>query len=368
MGKIPKEILAIIIIGLIIRILYAFFNPAFNSPDELPHFKYVKFVCEEKQLPIALHQVEDPHNDWEYHQPPFYYLLMSPIYGITKSLKMIRLFSVLLSLGVIYLVWLISKSWAATAFVSFLPTYVGLSASVNNDVLLIFVFSLAFYLFSIKYKNPFLWGVLIGLSATTKTNGILLALIPLMMFLEMKKPRLALYSFALGFLFCSWWFARNWLFYGDFTALSVGNIFPNNPINEETITIVVNRIYTTFWMTFGVRSHQILQINFLWTGFALATFIIIRGMIKTFKYNFFYRANIYLIFLFVILAVDFAFKFGQPQGRFLYPVLVPLAICFSEGLRWKKEDEKDTRRLEERTKREEIKIECEKSEYLTIRT
>ena len=63
MGKIPKEILAIIIIGLILRILYAFLNPDFNSLDELPYFKYVKFVWEEKQLPIALHRVGEPHND-----------------------------------------------------------------------------------------------------------------------------------------------------------------------------------------------------------------------------------------------------------------------------------------------------------------
>lgn len=43
MWEISKEILQIIIIGLILRILYAFLNPDFNSLDELPHLKSVKF-------------------------------------------------------------------------------------------------------------------------------------------------------------------------------------------------------------------------------------------------------------------------------------------------------------------------------------
>lgn len=81
MGKIPKEILAIIIIGLILRILYAFLNPDFNSLDELPHLKYIKS------------DVADLRNSI-----------------INQSLKMSLLASVILFSGVIHPFWLISKS------------------------------------------------------------------------------------------------------------------------------------------------------------------------------------------------------------------------------------------------------------------
>jgi len=61
---------------------------------------------------------------------------------------------------------------------------------------------------------------------------------------------------------------------------------------------------------------QIFHIHLDWTGVALGNFIITRGMIKTQKYNFFYRVKDHLVSLCLFLATDYSYRFGQSQGRF----------------------------------------------------
>src|SRR5512144_3415764 len=51
--------------------------------DEPAHFRYVEYVATRHALPVQTHRFEEPgafgRADFEYHQPPLYYLLCAPL-------------------------------------------------------------------------------------------------------------------------------------------------------------------------------------------------------------------------------------------------------------------------------------------------
>lgn len=183
---------------LILGIAYAVTNPLFESPDEVWHYEYVRWLVEGKGLPRPEQVGEAPWHQ-EGSQPPLYYLisalLVSPIptdnavsvirynphaaigqpdsfgnknamvhgnagawpwQGVALSAHVARLFSLLLG-GVTVIAaygtalalfparaaasavrrWSIAVAALAAALVAFTPQFLFLSAAVNNDNLVI---------------------------------------------------------------------------------------------------------------------------------------------------------------------------------------------------------------------------------------
>ena len=126
---------------------YAVQVPAGKGPDETAHMRYVEFLAQEHRLPVF--PKVTPGADYEFHQPPLYYLLCLPSYlasGSSAEAKAqgVRLFSALLSVALLYLTFALARAlaperpWAAVGaavLVGFLPMHLYLSASVGNDVL-----------------------------------------------------------------------------------------------------------------------------------------------------------------------------------------------------------------------------------------
>lgn len=187
---------------LIKGIFWAFFIPDFQAPDEEAHFSYVQFWVENgflprppyenlgqglsRQLEVYLESIEfestrfNPlmHEDfsskepidlsnydsrptqeyWGYSYPPLYYLLQIPTYvlfadHIHLQLLGMRLISVLLSSGVLLLIFLMSRklfknellALSTSLLVALWPPYAFLASTVNNDRLLEFAFAGFFY-------------------------------------------------------------------------------------------------------------------------------------------------------------------------------------------------------------------------------
>src|SRR5437016_9623061 len=77
---------AVIAVGILCRLAFAVLTPIFYAPDEHSHFNYVKYVSEHGSFPVQTTKMGDPANEWEYFQPPLYYVALVPIYRAAHSL------------------------------------------------------------------------------------------------------------------------------------------------------------------------------------------------------------------------------------------------------------------------------------------
>ncbi|NIM88840.1 MAG: hypothetical protein GTN78_25035, partial [Gemmatimonadales bacterium] len=121
--------------------------PLGKGPDESAHVRYVEFLAENHRMPVF--DAENPDPDYEFHQPPLYYALCLPSYllagrGTERAAQVLRFFTVLLSLALLYLTFALgrmlapSKPWtalAAAGAVAFLPMQLTVASSVGNDAL-----------------------------------------------------------------------------------------------------------------------------------------------------------------------------------------------------------------------------------------
>ncbi len=290
-----------IIIGcfLLLGLIYSFATPIFEASDELNHYPFVAHLAQGNGLPR-----QDPGRvtGWgqEGSQPPLYYALAAaltfwvntddlpvlldlnphakrgiplaadnknmivhtdrerlPWRGTVLAVALVRFFSLLLGAGTVGCTFLLARrllpdepglALMATAFNAFLPMFLFISASVNNDNLVVFLASLALLWMvawvqegGSRWSLPILGG-LIGLACLSKLSG--LALLPLaglalalpfvqkMWATEMadrKFYRAALTGWLVDFgllllpalLVAGWWYLRNWQLYGEPTGLAM---------------------------------------------------------------------------------------------------------------------------------------------------
>ncbi|MCO6449147.1 MAG: phospholipid carrier-dependent glycosyltransferase [Caldilineales bacterium] len=168
-----------------------------------------------------------------------------PWRGLAAGVHAARLFSILLGLGTVFLTFLLAQTLfssqpalalASAALVAFTPQFIFLSAAVSNDNLIILLSTLSLYLlvrvagdgFRRSWLAAILIGIVLGLAALTKLGGLtLLALAGfayLMQAWRTRRWRRNLLQLGLAFLVAllvaGWWYARNWLVYGDPTGLA----------------------------------------------------------------------------------------------------------------------------------------------------
>jgi 4-amino-4-deoxy-L-arabinose transferase-like glycosyltransferase len=225
-------LLLICAIYIVVAALFAIYTPAWQSPDEPPHYNYVAQVAANGCCPIiemgdwnlayqsqltsqrfAPELLDDLDTiQYEDHQPPLYYLLASVAYNLTNgSMIGLRLFSILMGLGVILCVYAIGqvmypeRPWiglGAAAFVAFLPQHVAILASVNNDGLAEVVIGVTLLATVLYLKQdsqmdarprravylpitPLILGILVGVGFLTKASTLFLAaVVPLAIVLK----------------------------------------------------------------------------------------------------------------------------------------------------------------------------------------
>jgi 4-amino-4-deoxy-L-arabinose transferase-like glycosyltransferase len=221
-------------IYLVVAALFAIYTPPWQAPDEPAHYNYVRQVAEAGCCPViemsdwnlayqseltsqrfTPNLLDDlPTLQYEDHQPPLYYLLASVVFKLTNgSLIALRLFSVLIGLGVVLSAYGIGRAiypqrpWialGAAAFVAFLPQHVAIMASVNNDGLAEVIIGVTL-LATVWYMNaesmpavgatraspllrtirPWHLGILVGIGFLTKASTLLLVgVVPLAILLK----------------------------------------------------------------------------------------------------------------------------------------------------------------------------------------
>src|SRR5690348_13160693 len=94
--------------GVLCRLAYLFLTPVFYAPDEQAHFNYIKFIAERGEFPILTTKLGDPGNEWEYFQPPLYYLALAPIYALANASGLNLTATVFLLRGFSFLLWVLN--------------------------------------------------------------------------------------------------------------------------------------------------------------------------------------------------------------------------------------------------------------------
>jgi 4-amino-4-deoxy-L-arabinose transferase-like glycosyltransferase len=279
---------SIVLVYLVLGTLYAVYTPAWQAPDEPAHYNYVQFLATQHRFPILkpgdypasyLEEIKAAHFPpqmtispirYEFHQPPLYYLLAVPVYGLSSgALLPLRLLSVVLGallLPVVY--WTVCEVFpggsslpasaggdlaapvlalGTTAFVAFLPMHLAMTAAVNNDSLAELLLALV-VLLAVRYLKRsaslpdqqadsrllLLLGVTTGLGLVTKSSAyialplVLLAIAARHLWLDREPPSAGgsvkaagLYLLPALALALPWWL-RNVALYGGIDILGLG--------------------------------------------------------------------------------------------------------------------------------------------------
>lgn len=236
-----QAVMLFFIIGFVMRMGYALYTPYNVRQHDIGpingngHLGYIYYIFQNNALPN--------NNSFEFYHPPLAHILGAvwlkintyfsvPSAMALSGLKMLSVFYTSAMMIVVFRIFRLlplSKSAVliATGLFCVHPIFYILSANINNDTLMILLFSGAL-LYSIKwYKNPsfkniLILAALIGLCMMTKLSGALIAPVTatvfIMKLIEMKKqkkmliPQFAAFA-AVSFPLGLWYPLRNYLLF-----------------------------------------------------------------------------------------------------------------------------------------------------------
>lgn len=393
---------------LALAVLYAVNVPPWNSPDEPAHYNYVRYLAQERALPVlvpgdydfallerlkaARFPASEPVDAIRYEswQPPLFYALATPVYWLTAGLPLpqqvvaLRLLSATFGALVLVVAYAIvgrvlgrGTGLASAAFIAFVPMYVFISASINNDSLSVLVLSTILWVLvgillpdnrpsgwkRLLWRQPYLvLGVLLGLALLTKTTAyIALPLVGAVALVPQpgegwrsrtvfSRLRGLVFAYGVAAIVSGWWFVRNAWVYGNLDILGRqrhDQVVSGQPVagmfNSDVVLNLFLTTFHSFWAQFGWmgvlvdnRIYQLVgglsllaAIGLSWWGVGLLRHreLISRGQTM---------ALLLLLlsaFLTAAALVEYNLTFVQAQGRYLFTAMVPIAAYFCQGLR-----------------------------------
>ena len=366
-----RSLLTVVLVaGLAVRLAYVFFTPIFYAPDEQSHVNYIKHLAENKSFPIQTSKLGDASNDWEYNQPPLYYLVSLPIFSVanaafhnqTSTVITLRLFSVALWWLNAWLVIQLLRGLKiqnafvtvfTVAMVSLLPTYTFVSSAINNDNLLAALGGGMLCLLSQRERTlkTCLWlGLMLGAGLLTKQSAAIFApLIGSLVLLEVFKRRITwrnalkqlTITLGLAGLIYLPWAIRNWQVYHTFTPENLVVTQIPWPSALQGIASAAHNLLKTFWSVSGLSND--VGYPFPLVGMALIALPIVAfaldskpveksDALNAVENKLLLIAMLIALVFTVALVLQFGYQFGMGQGRHLFPLLAPIALFLASWL------------------------------------
>lgn len=395
----PLTFWTILLVYFALAVGYAVVTPAWQSPDEPAHFNYIRHLWVTRSLPVLqpgdypadtleeLKRLKWPPDRavdalrYESHQPPLFYALAAPIYGLAQALALdtrgvvvaLRLVSVALGGIVLYAAWRVGGLClpeaplvvlAAVGFVACLPMRLALTAAVNNDTLAELVLLLLLWLslarvvgYVPQRRYILLGGLLVAAALLTKTT-IYLAAVALPATAELiawwRRNRFGLAPAlsVLGLIYLGallltgWWFGRNTAVYGagdTFGWQRHDTIVVGQLTTTEWLTRVgplrglrdaLSTLFQSFWGVFGWMGAPF-PYEVYWVLYAATALAAVGLLLYAASHVGWPRPQFWLLGLVIACAVaglvGYNLKFVQHQGRYLFSALTPIALFFALG-------------------------------------
>ncbi|HSE41167.1 MAG TPA: glycosyltransferase family 39 protein [Acidobacteriota bacterium] len=238
--------------------------------------KYSIYLIEHKKLPVNHHitSLYDPvawiFNEFEYAQPPLYYLINVPAALLPNPMLGSRLFSVFISSITLWLLIISALqifrryelgAVLMTSLAGLNPVFLRIGSSVSNDNLAWLLSLIVFRLFlqDREFKRKWLFGLLIGLGILTKASFLIWLIFPFVRILisRRKWPRPTWLNFSnpiftsvIAFVLCGWWLVRNRALYGDWTGIIGGSGLPGEFLNTASLYIFQDFLKSAMQFTF----------------------------------------------------------------------------------------------------------------------
>ena len=379
-------------------VLFAVATPAWQAPDEPAHYNYVRYLAEKGSFPV-LHMGDYPHAyleeiksrkfppdlsidpiRYEFHQPPLYYALAAPIYGLAAGDPLaLRLFSVMLGAGVVLLAYAIARralpsrpalALATAAFVAFLPQHLATVSQVGNDVLAELLYAAVLYVLVTRViskqevKKQYTsghtlqtigLGLLLGLILITKTTAYIA--VPLaggVLIWQWRQERAGLRRILAegatvvfpAALIALPWYARDIAVYGwpDFLGLNRHDEIVVGQLRAADF--LAQQGWQAYWLRAGRDTFRSFWGQFGWMGvvldsrvyFALLLLsgvtcggLVLRAIDRRLRLT---PAIVLLGTACLLTLLVYAWyntQFLQHQGRYLFTALIPIAVFFSLG-------------------------------------
>ena len=398
-------------------ITYSTVTPLFEATDELQHYARIKQLAEAMGLVrLDLDVTQLAHQ--QRYQQPLYHLLGAlatfwddardmprllrfnphadiglakadgnvnllihtseenfPYRGTSLGVHVLRLLSVLMGTGTVFLTYLIALeifpqrqnlALGAAAINAFIPQFLFISGAVNNDNLVTPLCSLALLMmvkisniqYPISDRNWLLdiryWilGLIIGLATLTKVNALgLLPLAILVVAISSYRQRSgklfvsrAAIILATAALIAGWRFVRNWQRYGDPTALQMflNTLAPRHPQPTLRQFMAEWGDYTrSFWGLFGLGSvplgnpvYRILDILALLGALGVLIFFIKAWQRRQANQEAWSKVLTLLAWLVILFGslMSWAIRIVTSIGRFLFPAISSISILLFLGL------------------------------------
>ena len=393
---------AIIVIYALLGLLWSFVVPLGEGPDEPGHMRYALFVHKHGRLPVQSDAPATSDVPGEGHQPPLAYLFMQPfIAWLEKDESNLRLYgnpnfrwnggmelnayfhgvaerppyrgailawhlarlgslmlggiSVVLCWATIRRIWPMAPALAlgAAALVAWNPQWIFHHALVSNDPLLIALSSLLIYLSVVAVQGnpspplPLVCGATLGLMLLTKQSALALLPVPLLgLFLGRRSLRdwgvQSATVLAITAAIAGWWYARNWMLYGDPLGLQVFQLtfasgdfqlWSRQSWREGGWNLLRSSVGAFGWMTLPlpdgfyavVRAALVVALAGLlvragaeaWHGRGRTIIVLVAA------------AGLVLLWMLIFAATAGAVAW---QGRFLFPAMPALAALLAAGL------------------------------------
>ncbi len=393
-----------VIVGLygLLALAYNVVQPPFETSDEREHFGYVQFLLQEQRVPVFV-----PGEQSEYHQPPLYYLAAAllaapfpardladyearrnpyagfrhwepgvdnknlflhgpwdawPFRDTALAVHVARLTSLLFGLLTVIAVYQVGRALldeggalAALGLAAFLPMFVSVSGSVQNDAGAAALGAVSLWLALRCHAAGFTarraagLGLVIGLGGLMKLTALLLWIPAAALLLFWAEGARRPWRAALGLLAWlgvgaalggGWWYARNWLLFGEPTSLSAN--LATYAIHPASVGFAwwgdgLAYAWATFWGRIGWGELGLP--NWVYSGLAgvtgLAAFGLTRGWRRWPAEQ---RGRVVALLLsgLVLTVALIGYITLSPtgaQGRYLYPALPAFGVLVVLGLR-----------------------------------
>jgi 4-amino-4-deoxy-L-arabinose transferase-like glycosyltransferase len=363
-----------------------------NPPDEFSHFDYIRHLAINHTLPIygETRYIHTQALQAHANSPPLYYLLGTPLHmalsnaTVTQQMLALRGLSVLLGAITVALVYMLGRmlaptrptfAFAVAALVGFNPMFTHLCAAINSDNLinLIYAALLLLLTYGLRQQQPgrrwlISLGALLGAGLITKQTmviGVFVSAVVILVLAWRHRPRFLPTLVRCGFwvgstalLISGWLLVCNWMVYGNPTGVVTGgrpDIFPTHPyraVGSLWRMIFATRsdflpffptVLRSFW---GIFDH--LEIWMPPGVYDVMTALLVGGLIGAALWgasSWRHRhgrltgqrllvagvGGLILTFTFAALLYLCYFIDNEPQGRYLFAGLSPLAVAIVGG-------------------------------------